>query len=361
MKRRQIVAGAWITLLWIAAPAAAERPRLRPAPVAKYPDGRPVATLRMPASDQGVALRHGDGPDKCDLLGARDCWCIENGGMYYLTYDAAGPKGWLTALATSKNLTAWQKKGPLLDLGKPGEMDSASASYGLIFPDGKAWHMFYLGTPNVTPAPDLIPSLPYLTMKAISDRPEGPWHKQPEVVPFRPQPDTYYSATASPGHVVKHSGEYLQFFSGSAFTGKVLKRTIGLARTKDLNTPWTIQPAPIVPLDEQVENTSLYYEPANKTWFLFTNHIGLDQDGEYTDAVWVYWTKDLFEWDPADKAVVLDRNNCTWSDRCIGLPTVVKAGRRLAIIYDAPAGNSVSHMGRDVGLAWLKLPLAPPK
>lgn len=27
-----------------------------------YPDGRPVATLRMEAVDQGVVMKHGDGP-----------------------------------------------------------------------------------------------------------------------------------------------------------------------------------------------------------------------------------------------------------------------------------------------------------
>ena len=55
-----------------------------------------------------------------------------------------------------------------------------------------------------------------------------------------------------------------------------------------------------------MENSSLYFEPANRTWFLFTNHVGLD-GFEYTDAVWVYWSKDLNHWDPAHKAVVLDR------------------------------------------------------
>jgi hypothetical protein len=34
---------------------------------------------------------------------------------------------------------------------------------------------------------------------------------------------------------------------------------------------------------------------------------------------------------------------------------------RLAIFYDAPGDNSISHMGRSVGLAWLKLPLSPPE
>ena len=161
---------------------------------------------------------------------------------------------------------------------------------------------------------------------------------------------------------MKHKGEYLQFFSASAFVGPVLKRTIGIARTKDLNGPWAVDDKPIVPLDEQIENTSLYFEPENKTWFLFTNHIGIEEKTEeYTDAVWVYWTKDLLKWNAADKAVVLDRSNCTWSNRCIGLPTVVKVGRRLAVIYDSPGGDSISHMKRDVGLAWLELPLVPPK
>ena len=159
--------------------------------------------------------------------------------------------------------------------------------------------MFYLGTPHVTPPPDLIPSFPYLTLKAKGPSPAGPWTKQPNVVPFRTKPGTYYADTASPGQVIKQGDEYLMFFSGS------MKRTIGIARTKNLDGPWTIDPKPIVSPEEQIENTSLYFEPANKTWFLFTNHIGLE-GFEYTDAVWVYWTKDLNKWNARDKAVVLD-------------------------------------------------------
>ena len=87
--------------------------------------------------------------------------------------------------------------------------------------------------------------------------------------------------------------------------------------------------------------------------------IGIDSV-EYTDSIWVYWTKDLNEWNPKDKAVVLDGQNCTWSRKCIGLPSAVPVGDRLALFYDAPGGDSVSHMKRNVGLAWLELPLAPP-
>lgn len=191
-------------------------------------------------------------------------------------------------------------------------------------------------------------------MKAKSASPAGPWTKQPGVVPFRTQPGTYYPDTASPGQVVRSGEEFLMFFSAS------MPRTLGIARTKDLNGPWTLDPAPILPRAEQIENSSLYFEPANQTWFLFTNHIGLDGRGEYTDAVWVYWSQDLQRWDPQDKAIVLDGKNCTWSHDCIGMPSVVRVGNRLAVPYDAPGGTSVSHMGRDIGLAWLKLPLRAP-
>jgi hypothetical protein len=81
--------------------------------------------------------------------------------------------------------------------------------------------------------------------------------------------------------------------------------------------------------------------------------------------VWVYWSKDLDHWDPAHKAVVLDGSNCSWSKHIIGLPSVVRVGNRLAVFYDGngeakmPVGIK-SHMNRDIGLAWLRLPLIPP-
>jgi predicted GH43/DUF377 family glycosyl hydrolase len=325
-----------------------------------YPDGRPQATLRLDAKDLGVVLRHGNGPGQCDVYGARDVWVFEDGDTYYMHYDAAGPTGWLAALATSKDLLHWEKMGPVLGLGKPGEDDSKSASYGVTFKDAETWHMYYLGTPNTTPPPDRIPSFPYLTMKAKSRSPAGPWEKQREVVPFRCRPDTYYTVTASPGQILRHGGEYLMFFS--AATDRPIKRTIGLARTRNLDGPWTLDPQPIVSAEEQIENTSLYYEQSGDLWFLFTNHIGLDsKHGEYTDAVWVYWSKDLNRWNARHKAIVLDGRNCSWSKKCIGLPSVVKFGQRLALLYDAPGGAGTSHMKRDVGLAWLELPLVPPK
>jgi hypothetical protein len=59
-----------------------------------------------------------------------------------------------------------------------------------------------------------------------------------------------------------------------------------------LNGPWSIAPEPIVPPEEQVENASLYYDEESKTWFLFTNHVGLKDGLEYTDAIsaWPGWS-----------------------------------------------------------------------
>jgi predicted GH43/DUF377 family glycosyl hydrolase len=330
--------------------------------IAGYPDGRPEAHLRIDARDSGVVLRHSDAPQQCDALGARDVWVFESSGTVFMHYDAAGPKGWLCALATSTDLTSWTKHGPVLELGPPGSDDSKSASYGTTYLEKGTWHMFYLGTPNTTPAPDLIPSFPYLTLKAQSTSPFGPWRKQPDVVPFRPIAGTYTGSTASPGHIIHHGNEYLQFFSASMLDQKGCRRTLSLARTRDLNTSWTMSEKPILPLEEQIENSSLYYEPTIQTWFLFTNHIGIDSGGaEYTDAVWVYWSKDLEIWSTQNKAVVLDGKNCKWSTRCIGLPSVLPWKGRLAVFYDAPGGESISHMKRDVGVAWLDLPLSIPR
>jgi hypothetical protein len=59
--------------------------------------------------------------------------------------------------------------------------------------------------------------------------------------------------------------------------------------------------------------------------------------------VWVYWTKDL---DAKNKAVVLEQSNCKRTKHVVDLPSVIKVGKRLAILYD--------------GLAWLGLPLRVP-
>jgi predicted GH43/DUF377 family glycosyl hydrolase len=330
-----------------------------PFPPRQYPDGRPAAQYRLNATDQGRVLMHGGGPRQCDELGAREAIVFQHRGTYYLHYDGAGPTGWLACLATSKDLVQWTKHGPAIELGQPGDNDAGTASSPWVYFDGKTWHMFYVGSVSTTPPPDRIPACPYMTLKATSRSPMGPWLKQTNVVPFHPRPNSYYADTASPGQIVRHGHDYLMFFS--AASGTPMKRTLSIARTRDLNGSWQLDPEPALPLTEQIENSALYFEKRNRTWFLFTNHVGLDSHGEYTDALWVYWSKDINRWEPNHKAVALDGQNCTWSSDCIGMPSVVQVGKRLAILYDAPGRKSVSHMRRDVGLAWLDLPLSAPE
>jgi hypothetical protein len=308
------------------------------------------------ATDHGVVLRHGDGPARCDLYGARDVivWPVD--GTLYMHYDGAGPEGWRLCLATSTDGVGWTKHGAVLPLGPPGSRDSASAAYGIPYLEAGRWHLFYVGTPNATAPPERVPAVPYYTMKAEAPAPAGPWTKRPDIVPFSPQPGTYAEASASPGSIVSHNGEFLQFISASA--GEPLQRTLAIGRTTNLDGAWTLDPQPILPATEQIENSALYFEEANGTWFLFTNHV--DAETSRTDAIWVYWTTDLQVWDPARRAVVLDTTGSSWSKGVIGLPGILRVGDRLALYYDGVQGRDRGHTGRDVGLAWLPLPLSPP-
>ncbi len=355
-----------ITILLLAAfPCFAEEPKqgtsITPNQPQVYSDGRPSPLYRLEATDVGLLLKHGDGPDDCDIHGMREASIMEHDGMYHLYYDGCGPNGWVTCLATSTDLMHWTKHGTKLTLGESGEADSGTAtSPWFIQDENGVWHMFYVSCQATTPAPFFIPAVPYTVSKARAASPAGPWEKQKEIIPFRPAPGTYNADTASPGFVVKKGDEYLMFYS--AGVASPFKRTLAIARTRDLNGQWQVASEPLVPLEEQIENSSLYFEPTNQTWFLFTNHVGVsEQDGEYTDAIWVYWSKDLERWNENQKAVVLDGRNATWSKACVGMPTVIRKGDRLALLYDAPGGDSIDHMHRDIGLAWLNLPLIPPE
>jgi len=334
-------------------------PPPRPAcPPRPEPSVRPAPNRRLEAADTGVVLRHGDGPGGCDAVGARDvvAWRYED--RWYMHYDGGRATGWPLCLATSDDGRVWTKHGPVLELGPPGSPDAGSASYGIPVPTPQGWHLFYLGAGSNTGPPEGVPAAPYVTLKAHGPGPMGPWEKQPGVIPFAPQPGTYYAYGASPGAVISVGDEYSQFFAAAA--GDPLQRTVGRARTRDLDGPWTVDPQPVLPIGEQVENSALYFEQDNDTWFLFTNHVAA-AEVEYTDAIWVYWTKDLEHWDPQNKAVVLDNHNCCWSQRVIGLPSIVPVEDRIALFYDGLQGASTSHVGRDVGLAWLPRPLAPPR
>jgi predicted GH43/DUF377 family glycosyl hydrolase len=207
---------------------------------------------------------------------------------------------------------------------------------------------------------------PYVTLKARADSPSGPWRKQRDVIPFWPALGTYYAHTASPGPVVRHGGEYLQLFSAAEMRGDRIYRTIGLARTTHLDSAWRVSDVPLLPPEEQVENAALYHQESDGRWFMFVNHVGMNEHGvEYTDAIWVYWTRDPLRWEPESRAVVMDARTSTWAKRIIGLPSVLRVGDRLALFYDGRAGTLLpsgtgQHMDRDVGLAWLELPLVAP-
>ena len=66
-------------------------------------------------------------------------------------------------------------------------------------------------------------------------------------------------------------------------------------------------------------------------------------------------------WDAAHKDVVLDSTNCSWAKGAIGMPSVIAVKGKLALLYDAAGGRSTSHMHRDIGLAWLTLPIKVPR
>ena len=103
--------------------------------IINYPDNRPPVKFYVNAIDAGIIFKHGTGPDSCDVYGARDVWVWEYQRNFYMHYDGAGPKGWLSCLAVSEDLQNWKAMGPVLDLGKKGTEDCASASYGTIYQD----------------------------------------------------------------------------------------------------------------------------------------------------------------------------------------------------------------------------------
>ncbi len=322
-----------------------------------YLDGRPEATRRLEAQDHGVVIPYGHAPGQADCHGARDMWVFEADGEYHLFYDGCGPDGWRCCHAVSTDLVQWRLSGPILDLGEPGAPDCAYAGYGATIHADNRWHFFYVGCRATTPPPDRVPAMPYINLKAEADSPYGPWRKRYDLRPFEPLPGTYYADTCNPGHIVQVGDEYIMFFSAAIFCGAGVKRTLGLARTRDLDGVWQPDPEPMLPLDEQIENAAVYYEAATGTWYVFTNHVGIDTRGEYRDAVWTYWTQDLNCWDPANKAVVIDGANCTWSHASIGMAAVARVGDRLGIIYDGPGGDSIDNMRNSLALAWLPLPL----
>lgn len=312
--------------------------------------------MRLDAKDEGVLLRHGDGPNQCDINGAREPTLIVEDGTYYLFYDGGGPKGWLACLATSTDMKTWVKHGPVLDFGAPGEVDAGGALSPWFFKEGDTWHMYYVTAEKTAGPPGHLAAGPYNSGHASSKSLTGPWIKTKGYVPIKPKPPGagHPQGMAYPGHIVKKDdGEYLMFFGTMG--------TIGVARTRNLTGEWVTDPQPFIDRHFDIENSSVYFEPENRTWFLFVNHIkSVNGVGAYTDSTWVFWTEDLEKWNSEKRAIALDGANCSWAESCFGMATVTKIGKRLALVYDAAPGNSTDHLHRDIGLAWYDLPLTPP-
>jgi predicted GH43/DUF377 family glycosyl hydrolase len=331
-----------------------------------YQDGRPFAKIRIEADDEGIVLRHGTLDE--DGYGIREPLVFFHEGTYFLHYDASDQThGWSCYLATSVDLINWTKVGRILSPAtKPGELnyeyDRSGAVYNYPYYEDGVWHGFYIGSNFAYRNRHDVPEFPYLTLKTSASSPYGPWKKEP-IIPFTIKPGTYYETTASSGQVVKVGKQYLQFFSASVDYPhlKQIKRTISIARTNDLYGTWQIDAQPILPPEEQIENSALYYQAETETWFLFTNHVGILEGNELTDAVWMYWTQDIERWNAEDKAIIIDGKNCTWSKKIIGAPSVIEVNGKLHIFYDGIEDDRVSHYHRHIGKCSLALPIQIPK
>ncbi len=299
----------------------------------------PRFEARYDATDQGPIIRHGDGPDGCDAHGMREPSIVQQDSKFYLFYDGCAAPGWIACLATSDDLKTWKKHGRVLSLGPAGSDDSATASSPWLRKQGDTWYMYYLISAAASPAPDYVPIGPYLARMATSKSIMGPWIQHRDYVPFR---GTYA------GDIIWYHGEYMMFVNGGQ----------GIARTKDLSKPWTVDAKRQITLP--MENSSIYFEPSNGYYWMFLNHIRL-YPYPHTDATYVFWTKNPNKWSDRDHAVVLDGRNSKWSKAITGMATVTKVGNRLAIFYDGNDSTDIGHMGRDIGLAWLDLPLSPEK
>lgn len=330
-----------------------------------YSDGRPSPSWRLPAVDDSVVLNYNN--NSSDIKGARDAFIYEENGTYYMTYDGVGQNNWTVNEATSTDLINWTALGKKLDIGPAGKPDSAAAAYGTIFkePSDSAYYMFYLGANTKTGQPTNTPLPNYVSLRAKGPSATGPWSKQ-SATPIIPLVNgSYREVTASPGPIIKSGNYYYMYFSAAAEHLGKYYRGIGLAWTTNLNsTTWTVGSGPIISIYEQVENASLYYE--NGIWYMFVNHVGINSSSEETtDQVWVYWSTNPFDWNADNKAVVMDETVSTWStDGVIGIPSVVKVGDELKMIYDGRSEldplNIMNNIYRDIGLSTIDLPIQLP-
>ena len=337
--------------------------------------------------DRGVVISPsviGEEFYKWDGGGIREAIVKKVDGVYRLSYDGAMPgkrhdSYWNVCEAVSVDLTHWEKRGPMLVASALAHPDSngetypdfCSASSPWDYFDGKRWYRYYVGADHCSP--EGVPAFTYWTMLATADSAEGPWHKECEkpgksnyVCLAAGEPGSWNDATVSPGAVIycpEKELPYLMFYSGSCFG--YTRRSLGIARTKELSACdsakktvgnfWIKDKDPILPPAEDIENSSIYYEEENGLYWLFTNHI---KDNMYTDAVWVYYSRDLESWNVNDKAIVIDNIVSSFARGAIGMPSVIRiSDNKLALFYDATVDGSISHLDRHIALAEIDLPI----
>ncbi|MFN2537548.1 MAG: twin-arginine translocation signal domain-containing protein [Mycobacteriales bacterium] len=354
LSRRQLLYGAALAGGAVALPQAGSAS-------AQTPASKPPA-LRLPVIDRGRVLLHGSAPDGADRLGAREAIAFTDPaapGRLLMHYDGAGPAGWLACLAESTDGgRSWVSSGAVLPLGRRGSFDSASASSPWAVQDETGlWHLFYLGARKATAAPRHIPVPPYTVLHVTSASPRGPWTKRgPAVLPAK---GTWYGQSVSPGPVTRYGGYWLMHVSGFSSTGP----TVGVARAESLDGPWYVDSTPLLSASERLENAALHHDPATGLWWLFANHIGTKRGSDgllYTDGIWGYVSDSPTSFSAAHRVLVLDEAAAPWT-RVIGMPSVVPALGGLAVFYDGIAGGvRTDHMGRDIGMAFLPLPLRLP-
>jgi hypothetical protein len=64
----------------------------------------------------------------------------------------------------------------------------------------------------------------------------------------------------------------------------------------------------------------------------------------FTDAISVFGTKDIYHWNEKNKAIPLDKTNCSWAKDTTGMPMVIKVGDKLGMLHDGVEGNSTIHL-----------------
>lgn len=343
--------------------------------------------------DLGIVLMPDteNGPMHCwDGGGMREAVLMEEGDYVYLSYDGAMPGAkedsyWNACLARSRDYIHWEKLGPRLRAsvldhpdGTPEEYkDLRSASSPWSFYDGSRWHFFYVGADHCSP--EGVPAFAYSTMYAWADTLEGKWHQRSHEegkgghlsLPLG-GPGEWDEVTASPGVVLENpdydendpdSRRYMMIYSGAC--SGITKRSLGLAYTNDLSATgryddadghfWQKAPEPILPVEDDIENSSLFFEESTGLWWLFTNHI---RDNSYTDSIWVYWSRDIKHWDPKNKAIVMDASKNSWAHGAIGMPSVKRLDKdHLIMLFDGVRGDGIGHLERCIGAAAIGLPI----